>query len=242
MRRHAIILLFLATLVLQVSARAGCLEVGAWPQFGIQMNNPVIIVNDYTGLGMATRLGYEFGKERTFRPVFFGEFSFMSFGTEHWYVPLSAAEDNVLCDVNSQYRITSFCPGFALNMHLGSLRPYGEFFGGPAYFTILNRFDNNRWTGMPLDQTEDFSRLSYIVSMGGGLKFMLWQALGKDSGSTLKDMAIDLKITYQKSGQNEFIVKQNLKRPELHGPVLFEKSNSSLDMVQFRFGASFRML
>ena len=242
MRRNTISLILLAALYLPLTARAGSLELGAWPQFGMQMNNPVIIVNDYTGLGLATRLGYEFSEEQTFRPVFFGEFSFMSFGTEHWYVPLSAAEDNVFCDVNSQYRITSFCPGLALNMHLGSIRPYGEIFGGPAYFTILNRFDNYRWTGAPLDQTEDFSHLSYILSMGGGLKFMLWQALGKDSGSALKDMAIDLKFTYQRSGQSDFIVKQNLKRPELNGPVLFEKSNSCLDMLQFRFGASFRML
>ncbi len=242
MRRPVLsLLLILAVLHLPSAARAGNLQLGLWPQFGMQRNNPVVVSNDYTGVGLVGRLGWAFGGD-TIRPALFAECGFMSFGTEHWYVPLTLAQSDMFCDVYSQYRILAFCPGISIGINRGSLRPYLDVMGGPAYFNIDNHLTNARWTGPRVDQTEDLSHMSYVWGLGGGLRFVLWEKGEKQTDRLIKDIAIDLKALYQKSGQSNFIVKQNLRRPSEDGPVLYDKSSSDLDMVQFRFGASFQLL
>ncbi|MCE5272588.1 hypothetical protein LLH00_15010 [bacterium] len=157
-------------------------------------------------------------------------------------MPLSFSQSDMFCDVSSRYSITAFCTGISVGLSRGALRPYVDALGGPAYFGIDSHITNARWAGPLIDQTEDFSHLSYIWGVGGGLRFVLWESGEKETGRLIKDMAIDLKALYQKSGQSDFLVRQNLRRPSQEGPVLYDKSTSGLDMLQFRFGASMQLL
>jgi len=118
------------------------MELGLWPMFGMQRNNKVIFANDYTGLGGTGRLGWVLDGESAVGFTLILDFNYLNFGTEHWYVPLGKT-DNMYCDVYSDYRMASLCPGVSFGLQRGSVRPYFEVFGGPAHFTIRNNFTNS---------------------------------------------------------------------------------------------------
>lgn len=212
------------------------IELGMWPLFGMQRNNHVVFANDNTGRGFTGRLGWVLNSDAAAGFTLLLDLNYLSFGTERWYTQIAPRTDR-FCDIYSDYRIVSLCPGVSFESRRNGVRPYFEVFGGPARFTLLNKFDNSRWDGEPLDQVDDFSRNSFVAGAGGGVKVVLWEEPTRDGKeSRLKNVAVDIKAGYQHSGRNDYVVKQKLNRPDSSGPVNFSLTSSKANLLLFRFG------
>ena len=94
---------------------------------------------------------------------------------------------------------------------------------------------------MPLDQTDSDSHWTYIFGVGGGMKFVMWENEKDGKSSTLQNLAVDIQMNYERSGVSRFVVVQNLSRPGLVGPVLYDTTPSKFNFLQLRFGFSMNL-
>jgi hypothetical protein len=230
---------FSVLLILLPASLPADFELGAWTSMGRPQGSEANFAYGATGMGGGVRTSWGLTGKSVWLPALFADLNYLSFGQENWYQPLNEASPGIGADVITDYYMLMLCPGFSVARRGGIVRPYAEIMGGMTYLSSGTRVDNSIRQGNPLDQTFDFSRWSYNIGLGGGLKLLLWSREMTGQASALKEALIDLKLDYITGRDSRYIRKNSVTRPLQDGPVAYHTALSKTDLLQIRLGMSF---
>lgn len=227
-------ILLLALLLIPPAAHAR-LEAGlglslAWPQSEFKDN-----VNFAFGGG--ARIGWGLGTESAAVVSIFGDLNYLNYGRERRVEPFSLTIPDVVVDVVTDNYMFMLSPGVSFGLRNGTVRPYGEFFGGLTYIATKTRIENRGLPAEPIAESTNFSDFTYNLGFGGGLKLLVWQKKIDMALTELREALIDIKLTYIKGGEAEYLKKGSISRDL--GSISYETIQSNTDLLQLRIGLSF---
>jgi hypothetical protein len=232
MRSFAILLL---TLWLVPSAALARLEAGfglslAWPQSEFKDNV------DFA-FGGGARIGWGLRSESAAVVTIFGDLNYLNYGRERRVEPFSLTIPDVVVNVITDNYMFMLSPGVSFGVRNGTIRPYGEFFGGLTYIATKTRIENRDLPSEPIAESTNFSDFTYNLGFGGGLKLLVWQKKIDMALTELREALIDIKFTYIKGGEAEYLKKGSISRDL--GSISYETIQSNTDLLQLRIGMSF---
>jgi len=232
MRSFAILLLALWLVPSAVFAR---LEAGlglslAWPQS--EFKDHV----DFA-FGGGARIGWGLASESAAVVTIFGDLNYLNYGRDRRLAPFSLTVPEVTVDVVTDNYMFMLSPGVSFGVRNGTIRPYGEFFGGLTYIATKSRVENRSLPSEPIAESTNFSDFTYNLGFGGGLKLLVWQKEIDMALTELREALIDIKLTYIKGGEAEYLKKGSIEREG--GTIYFDPVRSKIDVLQLRIGMAF---
>ena len=227
--------IFLLALLIVPSAALARLEAGfglslAWPQSEFKDNV------DFA-FGGGARIGWGLGIESAAVVSIFGDLNYLNYGRERRVEPFSMTIPDVVVDVVTDNYMFMLSPGVSFGLRNGTVRPYGEFFGGLTYIATKTRIENRDFSSEPIAESTNFSDFTYNLGFGGGLKLLVWQKEIDMALTELREALIDIKLTYIKGGEAEYLKKGSISRDL--GSISYETIQSNTDLLQLRIGMSF---
>jgi len=232
MRSFAILLLALWLVPSAVFAR---LEAGlglslAWPQS--EFKDHV----DFA-FGGGARIGWGLASESAAVVTIFGDLNYLNYGRDRRLAPFSLTVPEVTVDVVTDNYMFMLSPGVSFGVRNGTIRPYGEFFCGLTYIATKSRVENRSLPSEPIAESTNFSDFTYNLGFGGGLKLLVWQKEIDMALTELREALIDIKLTYIKGGEAEYLKKGSIEREG--GTIYFDPVRSKIDVLQLRIGMAF---
>ena len=227
-------ILLLALLLVPPAAHAR-LEAGlglslAWPQSEFKHNV------DFA-FGGGARIGWGLNAESAAVVTIFGDLNYLNYGRERRIAPFSLTVPEVAVDVVTDNYMFMLSPGVSFGLRNGTIRPYGEFFGGLTYIATKSRVENRGLPSETIAESTNLSDFTYNLGFGGGLKLLVWQKEIDMALTELREALIDIKLTYIKSGEAEYLKKGSIEREE--GTIYFDPIRSETDVLQLRIGMAF---
>lgn len=224
----------LLTLLLIPSAASARLETG----FGLSLAWPQSEFKDHVdfAFGGGARIGWGLRSESAAVVSLFGDINYLNYGRERRVAPFSQTIPEVAVDVVTDNYMFMVSPGVSFGLRKGAVRPYGEFFGGLTYIATQSRVENRGFSSDPIAESTTFSDFTYNLGFGGGLKLLVWQKEIDKAVTEVREALIDIKLTYIKGGEAEYLKKGSIERDE--GTIYFDPIKSEINVLQLRIGMS----
>jgi len=227
--------IFLLALWLVPSAAFARLEAGlglslAWPRSEFKEHV------DFA-FGGGARIGWGLGAESAAVVSIFGDLNYLNYGRGRRVTPFSMTVPEVAVDVVTDNFMLMFSPGVSFGLRSGTIRPYGEFFGGLTYIATKSRVENRALSSETIAESTNLSDITYNLGFGGGLKLLVWQKKIDMALTELREALIDIKLTYIKGGKAEYLKKGSIESGG--GTVYFDPIRSATDVLQLRIGMTF---
>ncbi|MEA2064520.1 MAG: hypothetical protein U9P14_12525 [Gemmatimonadota bacterium] len=193
--------------------------------------------------GGGARIGYSFFEESAAGISLFFDLSYLNYGRERRVEPFSITIPDVFVDVVTDNYMVLFSPGISLGVHRGWFRPYGEIFAGGTYIATRTKIEKHGWSQEEIAASTNFDDFTYNLGLGGGIKVPVYRSPrvggSKLSKINLSEVLIDVKFTYIKGGEAEYLKKGSITRTT-RGNIIYETYLSKTDLFQLRIGCSFR--
>lgn len=187
--------------------------------------------------GGGGRVGWSFGELSPAKATVFLDVNYLNYGRERRTEPFSYTIPDVVVDVVTDNYLMHFSPGISVGKSRGAVRPYAEVFGGVTYIATKTKIENRNLPGEPIAESTNFNDYTYNFGFGGGLKFRLWQSKVSTPATDLREVLLDLKFGYIKSGEAEYLKKGSIERLN-NASIRYDTSYSATDIIQARIGVS----
>ncbi|MFH1069985.1 MAG: outer membrane beta-barrel protein [Candidatus Glassbacteria bacterium] len=186
--------------------------------------------------GGAGRAGWTFGSQPAAAATVFFDFNYLNYGRERRVEPFSTTIPDVVVNVVTDNFMILVSPGLAFGVGRGPVRPYGEVFGGMTYIATSTRIENRGLASETIAESTNFDDFTYNVGAGAGLKILVWKKDLDVKYPELREALIDIKLSYVKGGQAEYLKKGSIRRSG--GRVEYDTVQSSIDLMRLRLGVS----
>jgi hypothetical protein len=192
---------------------------------------------DFAG-GAGGRVGWGTGDESPVKFTLFFDVNYLNYGRESRVEPFSYTIPDVTVRVTTDNFLMHFNPGISVGRSRGIVRPYAEIFGGLTYIATKTKIEDDNLFSESFVESTNFDDFAFNIGGGGGLKFRVWESPAKLEKVDLREVLIDIKLSYIKGGEAEYLKKGSIERLE-NATIRYDTIKSDTDIVQARIGVYF---
>ncbi|MBW7996521.1 MAG: outer membrane beta-barrel protein [Candidatus Glassbacteria bacterium] len=185
--------------------------------------------------GGGGRVGWSFGEVSPAKATVFLDVNYLNYGRERRVEPFSYTIPDVFVDVITDNYLIHFSPGISVGLRNGPFRPYAEVYGGLTYIATKTKIENRSLPSVPIAESTNFNDYTYNFGFGGGLKIRLWQSKDSVPAVDLREALLDIKLSYVKGGEAEYLKKGSIERLE-NATIRYGTVRTATDIVQARIG------